>query len=154
MAIKQIKFVRILLIIFGGAISLFALVGIILDLLLYFIDNSFAYPVDNYIIFMLIPIIIGLIYLFIGIYFIKMTKWKLPIHIVLSIVLICWFIPYFIYHPGLIQNIIKFNPDLPISPGIIIVYFQRIFLILLVLIFQMIIGRKLYKIKGPEKTEV
>jgi len=146
-----------LLKIFGGTIILFAAIFLLIGLinlsnqnfLINLIDKDFHGNPNYYFYFMPFLLMIGLSYLILGIRLHKLRNKIFVSHIVISILLIIWTICWVLYNfqgQETITDLNKSTETMANSTSLIIV-------LIIILIPQIIIGNKLYKLeKGHNAT--
>lgn len=141
-----------LLKIFGGIVILFAAIFLLIALisisnqnsLINLIDQNFRGNQNYYFYFMPFLLLIGLSYLILGIRLPKLKANALLSHIVISISLIIWIICWVFYKKEALET----SAELTGSTGSMTDSIYLIpFLIIIILIPQIIIGSKLYKLE-------
>ena len=140
-----------LLKIFGGTIIFFAAIFLLIafislsnqNSLVNLIDQNFRGNQNSYFYFMPFLLIIGLSYLFLGIRLPKLRGKVLIYHIAISISLIIWIISWVLFKDQVKETSIELN----VSSGTLTnpIYLLT-FLIIIIIIPQIIIGSKLYKL--------
>jgi len=148
---------KTLLKIYGGIITFLAaiqlLIGFIIfsnwNFLINLIDQSFRRNPNYYFKFMPFLLIIGLSYLILGIRLPKLKTNILVSHIVISISLIIWTICWVLYNGQGHETSTKFTEPIETMSNLSFVIIG----LLIILIPQIIIGNKLYKLeKGHNAT--
>lgn len=134
---------RIKIIIIGGLVSFFSLMMLFQSIFIFEKFDELLKAVWE--LYMPILSIIGLFYLFFGIFFEKFRKFKLLVHILISIASIIWFIFYFIA----LEKTDQFSGLNPNENGIasFFYYFGAIIGLLIIVIPQIWIGMKIYNSK-------
>jgi len=144
---KQTKVTKILLIIFGGMLTIFSLFSLFQVLITRFLTEKQMSVENIWIIFMPTLLIIGLAFLLTGIFITKIKNKKLLIHSTISILSIIWLILYIV---SLGENNLspsKLPDEMDRIIASVFYYFGIIVCSLLIIIPELIIGIKLYKIE-------
>lgn len=158
---KQIKAAKIILIVYGAILAFFGIWSLFEKGLMH-ITSSHMHAESVWIILMPALSIIGLAYLIFGINLHKIQKRKLTIHLIISGVSLIWFTLYVIafftgntfsnkhttYPEGTIRNVIEIAAN-------IFDYLSIIISLAVIIIPQIIIGKKLYKVEKksiPQST--
>lgn len=135
---------KILLIVFGGFLTLMAVLSIKQYLFFILVNTNFSIT-RIYLIFMPFLTVIGLSYLYLGFKINKIQKRKQIIHIVTSIALNIWYVLYLIVMYN--SNSLSIDPS-DISMFLLVYYYGLIGAVFVVFItMQVIIGIQLYKLE-------
>ena len=146
-----------LLKIFGGTIIFFAAIFLLIGLinlsnqsfLINLIDKNFRGNTDYYFYFMPFLLMIGLSYLILGIRLPKLRTKILVSHIIISISLIIWTICWVLFNNQAQEAITELNEPTETTANST----SLIIVLIIILIPQIIIGNKLYKLeKGQNAT--
>ena len=149
---KELKGIKIFLIIYGGAM---AGISIIWTIMLGVFWLIFSYDVfaKTTMIFMPILIFIGLAFLFSGIYITKIKVKRTLLHLIISISSILWYILFVIFLPHHNTLLDINNPDLIGVLFTVIPYIYATASSAIFIVPELIIWRKLRKFERQNNTE-
>jgi hypothetical protein len=150
---KQIKGVRIFLIIYGGVMTIIPLFYLFSLVIVRFLFNNPMKGEIIWIIFMPILAIIGIMFLLTGLLIKKIKKRRLLIHIIISFFPIIWMVLYTIISFNCNHFPNKSEGEINYILARVFGYGAMVMVFLLFLVPEIIIGFKLYKIQKINRLE-